>query len=409
MEENEIRILDSGLLTEGEEEILKKEKKNKKLHSYVLITASFFILMISILFSEIGYSLIKTDGILYQSNFLKFIDSESDFKEVLSRRLMQSFLCVGETHEIDKTATENTDEPQKDEIEAVLPIETEAQTSFETEINISVETESEKTYPVVSLDLSQNQLGENYIVNETGYSPDIAMLRETKDGFESLKIEDKNLPSVLIIHTHGTESYLEEGKDHYKESEGDISRTDDKEKNMVRIGRVMAEVLNSAGIKTLHCEILHDRESYQDSYIRSSESIKSYLAKYPSIKYVIDIHRDAILKSDGSLVKATTEIDNKSTAQVMTVIGSDYKGANFPNWERNLSVALKLKKILDEEDDTLSRPVYLRGAAYNQQYAPCSLLLEIGTSGNTLEEAENVAVIVAEALTKLINDLSCKH
>ena len=93
----------------------------------------------------------------------------------------------------------------------------------------------------------------------------------------------------------------------------------------------------------------------------------------------------------------------------MTVIGSDYKGANFPNWERNLSVALKLKKILDEEDDTLSRPVYLRGAAYNQQYAPCSLLLEIGTSGNTLEEAENAAVIVAEALTKLINDLSCKH
>ena len=142
---------------------------------------------------------------------------------------------------------------------------------------------------------------------------------------------------------------MPEGTDYYIDGEGDIARTSDTSKNVVYIGKVMADILNAEGIKTLHCEIMHDEESYQDSYSRAADTIKSYIAKYPSIKYVFDVHRDAIMKSDGSLVKAATEIDGESVAQVMTVVGSNYKGADFHDWEEHLSIALKLKNELDKK------------------------------------------------------------
>ncbi len=413
MEENKISIFEDQALIEGETSTIDKNKGKKRLGSYMLITVSFFIFIIACIFSETGYSLINSDKNIYSEELFSTFGAENDPKDSYPGYILRKFLGVGKIYGLEKVkeTVSNSDEQPNDteQIEALLPIETEAEKPAETQIKDTTAPESETKYPVISLDLSQKQLGENYIVNETGYTPDIEKLRNSSEGIEALAIDSKNLPSVLIIHTHGTESYLDEEKNYYTEKDGEISRTKDKEKNVVKIGKIITDMLNEAGIKTIHCDILHDEESYQDSYTRAAESIKSYLAKYPSIKYVFDIHRDAILKSDGSLVKAVTKIDGESSAQIMTVIGSNYKGANFPDWERNLSVALKLKKLLDDENDTFSRPVYLRGAAYNQQYAPCSLLLEIGTSGNTLKEAEKAAEIAAKALIKLIEDLSIEH
>ncbi len=409
MEENKIKIFDEPALIEGESTAIDRKEASKRLSAYIMVTVSFFVLMIACIFSEIGYNFIENRNL---SELVPVINAENGFGKSYSKYIIKRFLSVGKIHELAQIKeSAQTDEPLKenDQGDIVLPVEADTETQAQTQIKVPIETESKIKYPVISLDLSQNQLGENYIVNETGYTPDIEKLKNSNEGIETLRVKDKSLPTVLIIHTHGTEGYLEDGKDFYTESDGEISRTTDKNKNVVRIGKIIAEILNASGIKTLHCEIMHDEESYQDSYARASESIKSYLAKYPSIKYVFDVHRDAILKSDGSLVKAVTEIEGERVAQVMTVVGSDYKGANFPNWERNLAVALKLKKILSGENSSLSRPPYLRGAAYNQQYAPCSLLLEIGTSGNTLGEAEKAASIVAEGIIKLIKELSSEH
>ena len=408
MEENKIEIFDETALIEGETEAYYKEKI-KRIRTYIMVTVSFFVLTIACIFSEIGYGAVNSR----KETFLVQLGEAKRFKNPSVAHIIKNFLGVEKIYELEKTedSFNGTDEPsnEKGESNSFLPVEADTETNKETPPKIPTEEETSAKYPIITLDLSQKQLGENYIVNETGYAPDIEKLKNASEGNISLHIDDKSQPAVLIIHTHGTESYLEDGKDFYTEDEGEISRTNDKSRNMVRIGKIIADTLNASGIKTLHCQILHDEESYQDSYTRAAESIKTYLAKYPSIKYVFDVHRDAILKSDGSLVKATAEIEGESIAQVMTVIGSDYKGANFPNWERNLAAALKLKKILDDDAPSISRPIYLRGAAYNQQYAPCSMLLEIGTSGNTLREAERAAETVAKAIVKLIEELSNEH
>lgn len=405
MEENKINLLNEPLKLEDCSEQSEKEKI-KRIGAYIAITVSFFIIVVACIFSEIGYTLIKKGDASFIGT-----STESVLKSSYMESIFKRFLGVKKTFNIkDKEDTPNIadEQSEKNEDDLFLPVEADTESEKETIPEVTDEATVVK-YPVISLDLSQAQLGENYIVNETGYTPDIEGLKNSDESNASLYVENKDLPTVLILHTHGTESYLEDGKEYYTDEDGDISRTQDTSKNMVRIGSIISDTLNNAGIKTIHCEVLHDAESYQDSYLRASESIKSYLAKYPSIKYVFDIHRDAILKSDGSLVKASTEFNGETVAQVMTVVGSDYKGANFPNWENNLCAALKLKQILDDDAPSISRPVYLRGAAYNQQYAPCSLLLEIGTSGNTLNEAEKAAEIVAEAIIELIADLSSKH
>ena len=158
---------------------------------------------------------------------------------------------------------------------------------------------------------------------------------------------------------------------------------------MVAIGKEFVRVLEENGIVTIHCTILHDKESYRESYSRAAETIKEYLRLYPNIGYVFDLHRE--------LVSSMTQIGGESSAQVMAVVGSAYDG-----WEENMTFALKLRALLNGENPKLCRPVCLRSSGYNQQLAPISLILEVGTSGNSLSEAKKAAALAAEAVSRLI-------
>ena len=173
--------------------------------------------------------------------------------------------------------------------------------------------------------------------------------------------------------------------------------------SVVAVGQAMADVLDGRGISTLHCEIMHDVQSYRDSYSRSAATIKEYIDKYPSIKYVIDVHRDSVSDSSGALLRPVTLVNgNVAAAQVMCVVGSDAGGTACPRWQENLSFALRLRSALNSSYGNICRPVCLRGSAYNQQYAPVSLLLEIGASGNYLDEALEAGRLCADALADLI-------
>lgn len=242
--------------------------------------------------------------------------------------------------------------------------------------------------------------GEVMLSNTTSYVPDVA--GALASGYPvSVNLSDYSAdkPLILIIHTHGTESYSPEGV--VSALPTDARRTSDTSQNMVAVGAVMADILNGAGIPTVHCEIMHDLESYTRAYDLAADTIQKYIAKYPSIKYVFDVHRDAIARSNGDLIRPLTLINGKPAAQVMLLVGTNEKGADHPEWNTNFTVAVKLQNKLTTDYDRFARPINIRGASFNEQFTPGSLLIEIGSAANSLSEAK----IAAEHLTYSIIDM----
>lgn len=212
-------------------------------------------------------------------------------------------------------------------------------------------------------------------------------------------------PRILIIHTHATEAYTQEGQDVYEES--DPYRTTDEGHNMLRVGDEMAAAFAQAGLNVLHDRTLHDYPNYNGAYTRSQETVERYLAAYPSISIVLDVHRDALMGEDGTVYKVMAdETVAPNCAQVLFVVGTDESGGNHPNWRKNLSLAIALERKLNEDAPTLARPITLRKSNFNQQLSPGSLLVEVGTHGNSLQEAitaaRNFAQLAAPVLKELL-------
>ena len=207
-------------------------------------------------------------------------------------------------------------------------------------------------------------------------------------------------PQVLILHTHATETYQTWPDPVYDRSF--TARTRNTALNMCAVGARMAEVLNAAGIRTLHDETLHDSPSYTESYDRSRATAQEYLRQYPSIKVVLDVHRDAIEDADGTRVKPVCTIDGESTAQVMIIAGCD-NGSTIclPNWRLNLRFAAAWEQAMESRFPGLTRPVLCGYRFYNQDLTTGSLLIEIGGHGNTLEEALRAGEFAAQALADL--------
>ncbi len=207
-------------------------------------------------------------------------------------------------------------------------------------------------------------------------------------------------PLVLILHTHGTEAYAPDGAASVEESFR--ARSEDTEENVVSVGRVLAQTLREQGISVLHCATMFDRESYADSYENAARYIRETLDAHPSILYVFDVHRDALSASDGGILRPVTTVDGEVTAQVMSVVGTDAAGASHAGWRDNLTVAVQLQKRLNDTYFAFARPINLRAATFNAQYAPGSLLFEIGSSGNSVEEARAAAYYLGRELGALI-------
>lgn len=240
-----------------------------------------------------------------------------------------------------------------------------------------------------------------YMKNNTDLDISIKKYLEGKISF---RIEKSEEPQVLILHTHATETFKTDDNPYFTDDFS--SRSQDNSKNMVSVGKIVAEKLNNAGIKTLHDTTLHDYPSYTKSYSRAAATINEYLKKYPSIKVVLDLHRDAVSKENGDKVKLQTEIGGKKAAQVMLVMGSQSGGVtNFPNWEENFKLAVKLQQKIEQKYPTLARPLMLMSKNYNQSLTTGSLLIEFGTDVNTLEEVHYSAEMVGESLAELLSAL----
>ncbi len=240
--------------------------------------------------------------------------------------------------------------------------------------------------------------GNVYLKNSTGLDISIKELLQSPLGF---KIEKNDQPQVLILHTHTTESFMLEERDYYTDT--DTARRTDTSLNNALLGKIVSDKLNSVGITTVHDTTLHDYPEYNGSYERAAKTIKSYLKKYPSIKVVIDMHRDAISSGDSDKVKPVTEIGGKKAAQVMLVMGSESGSVtNFPNWKENLKLGVRLQKILEDRYPTLARSLYFCSRRYNENLTTGSMIIEIGTDANTIDEVSYSAQLVSEALCELL-------
>ena len=206
--------------------------------------------------------------------------------------------------------------------------------------------------------------------------------------------------SVLIVHTHTTESYTPSEKFNYTPT--DTDRTTDKKFNMVAVGKEIKDILTQQGIKVYHDTTINDYPSYSGSYNKSAIAIENFIKNDPSIKMVLDIHRDAIVDKNGEKVKYVTEVGGNSTAKIMFVVGSDLNGLKHDNWAENMSFATQLQKHILSMYPDLCRPINFRKQRFNQQLAPGGIIVEIGTNANTLDEAISGARYFAVSLADFI-------
>ena len=224
----------------------------------------------------------------------------------------------------------------------------------------------------------------------------------------SLRIQtDVPEPQVLIVHTHTTESYEPYARDYYDEEFP--FRTRDSSHNMTAVGAVLAQTLADNGISVLHDGTVHDYPAYTGAYDRSEATIRAALEQYPSIKIVIDLHRDAISSADGSRTAPVAMIDGKNAAQLMIIAGCDDGHFNMPNYMENFRLAALLQNSTELKYPGLARAVLFDYRNYNQHITTGSLLIEVGTHANSLDEALYTAQLLGESMAAALKLLSADN
>ena len=230
------------------------------------------------------------------------------------------------------------------------------------------------------------------VSNATEYSVDAAYSATQPLSFSL----DQNGAQVLIMHTHTTESVAEENY-----IQGAPDRNLDETKNISAVGAAMARVFAENGVLAIHDKTVHDYPSYNGAYQSAAATINKNLKENPGIKVVLDVHRDGITREDGTKVKLATEIDGKSCAQIMLVVGTNVN-LEHNNWQENFKFASKIQAKAIEMFPSMMRPIDLRQERFNEQLTLGSLIVEVGSNGNTMEEAirggENIAKVICEVL-----------
>lgn len=232
--------------------------------------------------------------------------------------------------------------------------------------------------------------------NQTAYSPDLEALYAAPSPIDRLdKLYERYMegePVVLVYHTHATESYRDT-------NDTGTFRSPDPKRNVTSVGEVLCRTLEKLGVPSAHITEPFDLESYNDAYYNSSAAVADFLEGHPSVQYVIDLHRDCVMSSDGKYISA---LSDTGRAQLMFVVGTNEGGSNHTEWQKNLTVTLQLQARLWEGDTSLMRPINLRAASFYQHTSPGAMLIEFGSCGNTLAEAKRSAVALGISLAEYI-------
>lgn len=231
--------------------------------------------------------------------------------------------------------------------------------------------------------------GELEIRNETAYGVELSALPTLPTAKEI---------TVLIVHTHGSEGYADTAENNY--------RTTEEARSVLAVGDAIEESLEAQGVSVLHDRTICDRPEFNNAYNRSREVIESWMAK-EDIFLVLDVHRDAVADQNGNQMAMRTSVNGTEHAKLMLVVGTDDGGLYHPEWHQNLSLAAVLQSDMEVAYPGIMRPVNLRSERFNQDLGRLSLLVEVGASGNTLEEAVASGTCFGTVLGTVLN--SCKE
>lgn len=221
--------------------------------------------------------------------------------------------------------------------------------------------------------------------------------KELTEEILSPNIQLNNLKDILIFHTHTCESYTQ--SDMYQYQATGNFRTTDLNFTVSRVGDELKKYLTNYGYNVSHNKTYHDYPAYTGSYGRSLITVKNDLSINPNTEIVFDIHRDAV--GSTSEYAPTIKIGEEYVAQLMFVIGTDGGGLNHPNWEQNLKFAIKIQEKANEMYPGLFKPIILRNSRYNQHVTKGACIIEVGATGNTLEQS----LISMKYLSKIISEV----
>ena len=239
-------------------------------------------------------------------------------------------------------------------------------------------------------DTYTNIYGNVKIKNESEYTLTESML--------SPNIKFENNKNILIFHTHTCESYTPTSQNNYIAS-GNF-RTTDLNYSVARVGNELADCLSKKGYNVYHDVTYHDYPAYNGSYTRSLKTIKNILNNNMSAELVIDLHRDAL--GSNSSYGPTVMIGEEQVAQLMFVIGTNGGGLSHDNWNNNLKFAVLIQAKAEEMYPGLFKPIIVRNSRYNQNMADGACIIEVGATGNTLEQANASMKYLAEVISEVM-------
>lgn len=288
----------------------------------------------------------------------------------------------------DKPAEETAASAQTVTEESALPTQTEAVTEPQTEPPVETQTEP----AAIQLSFSPQEADAIPFRGNCTYTVDKQSLLTAPLSWKT----PVQGPQVLIVHSHTSECYSpSEGWEY--EASGDY-RTLDQTRNVIAVGDVLTESLEALGISVIHDTTCHDYPSYNSSYANSRQTIEKVLAEHPSVVTVIDIHRDAAEE----VFRETAQIEGETAAKLMLVVGTDEGGLSHPFWRENLSFSLKLQALANRRYPGLFKSLALRSSRFNQDETPASVIVEVGSTGNSLPEALTAAKYLGEVLAELL-------
>lgn len=211
---------------------------------------------------------------------------------------------------------------------------------------------------------------------------------------------DFNKKDIMIFHTHTCESYTP--TEQYSYEETGTFRSTDLNYSVVKVGDVLTEQLQSYGFNVVHDKTYHDYPAYSGSYGRSQATVKNLLNSHAGTDIIIDLHRDAI--GDTSYAPSV-KIGDEVVSQLMFVIGTDGGGLEHPTWKENLKFAIKVQEKANELYPGLFRPILLRNSRYNQQLGKAACIIEVGATGNTLEQSMGSMKYLSKILDEVLKSL----